>query len=205
VNALLDGLQRSAKAVLDAADELNRLDGVAGDGDMGVTMSIAAKSVTTLLPDLSGQSTADVLRACGAQIARDAPSTSGTLVAVGLLSAARAAGDAADADASQLLRAAADGIAARGGAAAGEKTMLDALLPAADAAANANGASTPAALRAAAQAAADGADETARMAAKHGRAGWLADRSAGHPDPGARLVAIVLSAAADIDARELPE
>lgn len=202
MNALLDGLQRSAEAVLSAADELNRLDGVAGDGDMGVTMAIAATSVTSLLPELAEHSTADVLRACGAQIARDAPSTSGTLVAVGLLSAAQAVGETGDAGVSELLRAAADAIAARGGAAAGEKTILDALLPAADAAANADRNSTPDVLRAAAQAAREGADETARMAAKHGRAGWLADRSAGHPDPGARLVAIVLTAAAGIDTHE---
>jgi dihydroxyacetone kinase len=76
--------------------------------------------------------------------------------------------------------------------------MLDALRPAADALAGAaaNDADIPAAVAAAASAADQGARATASMAAKVGRAGWLADRAAGHEDAGARLVALAFAAAA---------
>jgi dihydroxyacetone kinase-like protein len=76
--------------------------------------------------------------------------------------------------------------------------MLDALAPAAEAAATATAldASVPAALRAAAAAADEGAAATAAMRATTGRAGWLAERSQGSEDAGARLVALALASAA---------
>jgi phosphoenolpyruvate---glycerone phosphotransferase subunit DhaL len=195
---LIAALRAGAERVTESADELNRLDGAAGDGDLGVTMTIAASSVLALLPELEGRDVAEILRACGAQIARDAPSTSGTLVATGLLAAGRAAAEGNDVRIEVLLDAAAQGIAARGGADAGDKTMLDALLPAAAAAADAaaRGDAPELVLRAAADAAETGAAATAEMTPRHGRAGWLAERAAGSVDAGARLVALVLAAAA---------
>jgi dihydroxyacetone kinase-like protein len=199
MNLLLTALRSAAESVTRSADELNRLDATAGDGDLGVTMTAAAGSVMSVLTELEGKPVADVLRACGAKIATDAPSTSGTLVATGLLAAGRASADDPNARIDALLRAAASAIAARGGAQPGEKTMLDALVPAASAAEAAVGRGQPAqdALRAAAAAAVAGADATAGMAARHGRAGWLAERSAGSEDAGARLIAIALSGACD--------
>src|SRR6185295_93973 len=96
----------------------------------------------------------------------------------------------------RLLDAAREGIAQRGGAAPGAKTMLNALGPAAEAAAAAAGErlSLEDAFDRAAVAADAGARATVSMQPRHGRAGWLPERSAGHEDPGARLVAIVLSA-----------
>ena len=193
----VDAVEAAAVKARDAADELNRLDGAAGDGDMGVTMSIAAASVIDLVPELRTCEIADALRRVGARIARDAPSTSGTLVATALLGAAREATDGTLA-VGALLSAASDAVAARGESAPGDKTMLDALAPAAAAATTLEGAGGPAdaALLAAAEAADRGARATVAMTPKHGRAGWLAERSAGFEDPGARLVAIVLGAAA---------
>jgi phosphoenolpyruvate---glycerone phosphotransferase subunit DhaL len=200
VSRLAAALQTTADAVLASADDLNALDAKAGDGDLGVTMSTAARVVIALLPEADGQPAADVLRTCGAAIAREAPSTCGTLVATGLLRASKAVGgDAADAGTvARALEAAREGIATRGNAEPGSKTMLDALAPAAEAAADSagRGLDVHAALHAAAAAADDGAKATVSMVPRHGRAGWLADRSAGHEDAGARLVAILLSAAA---------
>lgn len=198
---VLDGV---AGEVIAAAGELNRLDGVAGDGDLGVTMTAAAQALQALLPELVGQDLPATLRRCGAELARKVPSTSGTLVATGFLRAARAAADAqgraqagaqsqgapaSEADqvalVAQLLAAAQQGIQERGKAAPGDKTMLDALAPAV------------AALQAVAgNGAAAGAVATKTMRAKVGRAGWLADRSAGHVDAGAHLVALAFAAAA---------
>jgi len=191
-----------ANAVRARADDLNRLDGQAGDGDLGVTMATAASIVVELLPSLEGKPMADVFNACGAAIARGAPSTSGTLVATGFLRAARAARELDTRGevptVAVLLDAARAGIAERGKAQAGSKTMLDALIPAVDAAGSAERAQRDIAgiLRDSADAADAGAKATAAMTPVHGRAGWLAERSAGHEDAGARLVAIALDAAA---------
>jgi dihydroxyacetone kinase-like protein len=209
MSGLTAALQAAATAAVDHADELNRLDGNAGDGDLGVTMATGARAVLAVLAGLESASPVETLRTCGATLAREAPSTSGTLVATGLLRAARAGGEGWEDDAgtlARLLAAARDGIAERGKASPGEKTMLDALGPAVDAASAAasEGESLAAALSVAATAAADGATATAAMVPRHGRAGWLAERSAGHEDAGARLVAILLTAAAASAASEVP-
>lgn len=201
MSILTRALASVAEDVRVSADELNRLDGFAGDGDFGVTMSIAAEAVIDLLPSLDEQPLADVFKACGAALARKAPSSGGTLVASGLLRASRAATDRHGANAERaavLLEAARAGITERGKAVPGSKTMLDALAPAAEAAAEAasRGAGLPEVLRRAAEAADAGARATVSMRPRHGRAGWLAERSMGHEDAGARLVAIVLGSAA---------
>lgn len=198
-------LRAVAEGVRAERDALNRLDGQAGDGDLGVTMGTAAQLVLELLPGVEAKTPAEILKACGLSLARGAPSTAGTLVATGLLRAGkaaevRAAGDAATLAA--LLDAARAGIAERGKAEAGSKTMLDALIPAcaAASAAAAGGESLQQALERAATAADAGARATVDMRPLHGRAGWLVERSAGHEDAGARLVAIALRLAADATA-----
>ena len=192
-----------AAEVAAAADELNRLDGVAGDGDLGVTMTQAATALQALLPELEGQDLAAQLRRCGSELARKAPSTSGTLLATGFLRAARAAGEpdsGAPGDTARLARllaAAQTGIQERGKAAPGDRTMLDALAPAVAALQAGAEAGAPLApsLAGAARAAAEGAEATRTMRAKVGRAGWLAERAAGNVDAGAALVALILAAA----------
>jgi dihydroxyacetone kinase len=180
-------------------DELNRLDGVAGDGDLGLTVSAACAALLEVAPSLQSLPEAESIRKCGLEIARKAPSTGGTLIAFALMGAAKAEvapGTAAVSRAAAYLDAAAATIAIRGQVALGDRTMLDALRPAADAliAAAASNASVADAVRAAASAADGGAASTLSMAAKVGRAGWLADRAAGHEDAGARLIALVFDA-----------
>ena len=121
----------------DSADELNRLDAVAGDGDLGLTVSAAGDAVNALLPGLEGMGLSDVLNSCGVAISKEAPSTSGTLLATGLMGAARAASQSSSsgaAELAELLDASQAAIAKRGKAELGWKTMLDALVPAAQAA-----------------------------------------------------------------------
>jgi dihydroxyacetone kinase-like protein len=202
LTALLSVMRDVAETVRASADDLNRLDGQAGDGDLGVTMSTAASIVIGLLPSLEGKPLAEIFTTCGTALARGAPSTSGTLVATGFLRAAKAARETADrtdaATFAALLDAARSGIAERGKAEAGSKTMLDALIPAVEAStsAAAEGATLAVTIKRAADAAETGARATAAMRPRHGRAGWLAERSAGHEDAGARLVALTLAAAA---------
>jgi dihydroxyacetone kinase len=190
-----------ATDLLEARDELNRLDGVAGDGDLGLTVTNASRALLELAPTLIELSEADAIRRCGTEIARRAPSTGGTLIAFALMAAAKAEVDPASPIAERAagyLEAAAASIAQRGQVSPGDRTMLDALAPAAAAVrrvAEAGGDAQTAA-REAAAAADQGAAATASMAAKVGRAGWLADRAAGNEDAGARLVAMAFAAAA---------
>jgi dihydroxyacetone kinase len=194
-------LEAIAGALRDARDLLNRLDGVAGDGDLGLTAQRAADALDEVAPTLAGLEPPAAAKAIGMALARRAPSTGGTLIAFACLAAAKSE-PRPDAPATttlaDLLAAARDEVAARGKVAPGERTMLDALSPAADAVRAASDAGLPldAALEDAAKAADAGAAATTEMAATTGRAGWLADRARGHEDAGARLVAIVFGAAA---------
>ena len=190
-----------ATELLEARDELNRLDGVAGDGDLGLTVTNACRALIELTPSLAELSEADAIRRCGTEMARKAPSTGGTLIAFALMAAAKAPvdpGSSAVVRAAGYLDAAAASIAQRGQVAPGDRTMLDALMPAAEAARRSTdaGADAETLAREAAAAADAGAKATSTMAAKVGRAGWLADRAAGHEDAGARLVAMAFTAAA---------
>ena len=98
------------------------------------------------------------------------------------------------------LEAAVTGVQARGKAEAGDKTMLDALIPARDAfaAAVADGAELPAALRRSADAGEQGMKATIPLVARKGRASYLGERSAGHQDPGATSTYLLLKTAADV-------
>src|SRR5262245_49242185 len=100
-----------ATELLEARDELNRLDGVAGDGDLGLTVTNASRALIELAPGLAELSEADAVRRCGTEIARKAPSTGGTLIAFALMAAAKAT-IAADAPATQRIAAYLDAAAA---------------------------------------------------------------------------------------------
>src|SRR5262249_10221739 len=161
--------------LIEAAPMLNELDAYAGDGDLGITMSNAARAVVEILPAMEGKSPEETLRSCGTVIAQRAPSTAGTLVASGFLRAARAASESNSADAKALFRAldaARAGIAERGKAEPGSKTMLDAIAPAVHAvsACDAELMSLRACLDAAASAAEAGALATVDMRPRYGRA-----------------------------------
>ena len=198
---LISSLSAAADAVGGSATELNRLDGYAGDGDLGITMSQAAEALREVLPAGEEQSVAQLLSSCGAAIARKAPSTSGTLVATGFLRAAKVLAEPPDNAVEALVRAftaATEGIQARGKAAIGDRTMVDGL----DAITNslglslASGLSTGEALAQAARAASAAAEATAAMEPKAGRASWVPERAKGHPDAGCEMLAIALEAVA---------
>jgi dihydroxyacetone kinase len=183
-------------------DELNRLDAAAGDGDLGNTVEIAARAVRAAVDASDDSDPAALLRRCGTDVATAAPSTTGTLTARAMLGAARAIGTAGSESPVRLVylgfAAALAAIQAAGNAAPGDKTMIDALVPAVAALhehAKA-GAPLPEALSAAAAAARLGAEQTKSMTAKAGRARWLAERSQGAEDAGARFIALVLESAA---------
>src|SRR5207253_4992237 len=118
-----------AAALRAARDELNRLDGVAGDGDLGLTAGRAADALEELAPTLPADDSPAAARAIGMALARRAPSTLGTLLAFACLAAGKVEvtdGTTGADTAARLLGAARDEIARRGKVAPGDRTILDA-------------------------------------------------------------------------------
>lgn len=203
---LLEAALRAAAAALRTAEpRLTELDRAVGDGDLGISLMRGAAAMERDLPSYDLSDPAATLRALSATLRRALGGTSGPLYAVFLLRAAAALEQArsARAGADQAWAAAFEagwrGISELGDARPGDRTMLDALVPAADAfrQAVAQGNDAAMALRAAAAAAAAGAAATATMLPRRGRSSYLASRVGGHPDPGAEAVAIWLAAIRD--------
>ena len=195
------GMMRSgAVAIFAARDQLCVLDGAIGDGDHGITMEIGWKAVLDALdatdPDLPISETCDriaetFLSAVGA--------SAGPLNASAFKTAGQAISDRWNLDAISLawwFDGLAQGIATRGHTNLGEKTMLDAWRPAADAALKhaKKGSSVAACLSAASKAARDGSKATAQMRSAKGRSKKLGARVLGHIDPGAASAAILIAA-----------
>jgi dihydroxyacetone kinase-like protein len=125
---------------------------------------------------------------------------SGPLYGTAFLRAATTVGDAGQLDAGAVgaaLAAALGGVQARGKAVPGDKTIVDALVPAVEAAESARGNSVAEVLQAAAAAAQDAVATTIPLVARKGRASYLGERSAGHADPGATSTAVILRALAE--------
>jgi dihydroxyacetone kinase-like protein len=182
--ALLDAaLERLAQS----RDELRQLDAALGDGDLGITVEKGCAAVRAKLAELDDPSPVEVLRGAGGAFATANPSTFAALTGGGLLAAAKAVADTDDVTrdaALTIARAVADSITTRGKAQLGDKTVLDALVPSLEALERADG-DDRAALAAMVEAARAGVTETASLESRRGRASWLQERSAGHPDPGA--------------------
>jgi len=191
----LRGAVLAAAAALEAAEaRLTELDAAAGDGDLGLSMARGAAALRAL-PEGAFRDAPTALAAMGQALRRALGGSSGPFYATALLRAARCLpAQPAAADWIAAWQAAVAAIAELGGARAGDRTMLDALLPAAAAFARAGGDAR--ALAAAAAAAEDGAAATAGMSPKLGRASYLGDRVLGVPDAGASAVAIWLRALA---------
>jgi dihydroxyacetone kinase-like protein len=195
--------RESAAAISQARDELVELDRQIGDGDHGENLNrgfqavVAKIDATEVQPEL----VSDVLKTVATTLMSSVGGASGPLYGTAFLRAAKVSGlPTLDAQAVvALLEGALEGITARGKAAPGEKTMVDAWGPAVDAAvAAADAGSTPVeVLQAAAQAASVGAKETSALVATKGRASYLGERSIGHADPGAASSALILQAAVD--------
>ena len=187
-----------AASAAEHADELTRLDSAIGDADHGANMARGTAAVVAKL-DASG-SPAVLLKQVGMTLVSTVGGASGPLYGTFFLRMATAAGDAAELDAAAFgaaLRAGVAGVVARGKAEPGDKTMLDALVPAVDAYdAALDGGGLAAALRAAVDAGAAGRDATVPLQARKGRASYLGERSVGHQDPGATSAVLLLEAAA---------
>jgi len=184
---LHSALARWCDALAAAAPELNALDGQLGDGDLGATLSKCAANVRELLATPPGSLEA-LLKASAQACARASGSSFGTLLAVGFLQAARTVGqrEALDRDAlAEVLSAVVQGLSQRGGAALGDKTMLDSLAEIAGALRACDPDADAPTLRDAARQATEQALEAFRQQPNRiGRARMFAERSVGLDDPG---------------------
>jgi dihydroxyacetone kinase phosphoprotein-dependent L subunit len=219
---LVRWLTLAGARVAAARERLTDLDAAIGDGDHGINLDRGFRELVRLLEaGLPGgivagsEVSAVVLEAAGRALIGTVGGASGALYGRGFQRAGAALlgprgaaspldGRSAEERAVIAFGAAVDAIVALGRATTGEKTMLDALVPAhaAFAAAVARGATLGLAARHAAEAAEVGAEATFPLIATKGRASYLGERSIGHLDPGAVSSAILLRALADAAAAE---
>lgn len=188
-----------AGVVAEHRDELVQLDRAIGDGDHGENLKRGFTAVVSKLDESTPDTPAGVLKLVAATLISKVGGAAGPLYGTAFLRAATAVAQATELDAGSVavaLRAALDGVVARGKAAIGDKTMVDALEPAV-LAAEVAGSEVADVLEAAATAAATGAESTVPLVARKGRASYLGERSAGHLDPGARSTALLLRSLAD--------
>ena len=194
-------LVRCARTIERHRAGLTRLDRALGDGDHGDNLSHGFRAVLDELAaagPVDGRSAGAILRAAGHSLVAAVGGASGPLYGTAFLEAGFACGDdIVDADAiERMLDAAAAGLARRGRCAAGDKTIFDALSPAAEAyrTRRVAGAAMEDALAAAIHAAHRGMIATIPMVARRGLALRLGERSIGHLDPGAVSCFLLLRA-----------
>lgn len=204
VPADMEAMRRITLAVMSAMSaaeaELTDLDARAGDGDLGASLARGAEAVRAL-PTGAWIDPPTALRSMAEALRRAIGGSSGPFYATGLMRAARELSTgASDAPAiATAFEAACDAIAELGGAQEGDRTMLDALRPAARALSTslAAGESLPTAFAKAEEAARKGAEVSAQMLPRLGRASYLGERALGIPDAGAIAVSIWLRAIAE--------
>ena len=177
-------------------EALIALDGKVGDSDLGLTMSKAFSAAREKVHELEKPDLSDLMKQAGAAISKAAPSTMGTLMATGFLRGGKALADAKVLDVSGLAlfwRAYADGVAQRGKAQLGDKTVLDVLEPIAQAfeAQVISETELEAAGKIAAKAAADGLENTKKMVAQHGKAAAFQQKTVGLQDAGGTVASIL--------------
>jgi len=187
-------------AVRAERDHLVQLDAAIGDADHGINMARGFEAVVQALGGDAGSPPGKLLILAGRTLVSTVGGASGPLWGSALRSGGRTLGDQASFDGAQLVEVLAAALASvkdLGTAALGDKTMVDALEPAAEAAAAASGDSLATLLSAASEAARRGVEETKGMVARTGKARSLGERSLGHPDPGALSASLILGAMAE--------
>ena len=182
----------AAASVEREAERLTALDSPIGDADHGSNLHRGFAAVVAVLEKDAPDTPGAVLVLAGRQLISTVGGASGPLYGTLLRRTGKALGDAVEVSEGQLaeaLRAGVDAVMTLGGAAPGDKTMIDALVPAV--------AALGESFAAARSAAEEGALATTPLQARKGRASYLGERSIGHQDPGATSAALLIAALAD--------
>ena len=179
-----------AVAMIEHADELTSLDQAIGDGDHGLNMKRGFEAVLATLPALADKSPPEMLKAIGMTLVMKVGGASGPLVGTFFMELGKALPEEPTrADLVAATDRAIDAVKARGRSEAGQKTLLDVLVPVQVIFA-AGGDATAIAAEAA-----EAAERTTPMLATRGRASFLGERSIGHMDPGSRSASLLIGAA----------
>lgn len=184
----------TAASVDREAERLTALDSPIGDADHGSNLRRGFRAVTAMLEKEAPDTPGAVLTLAGRQLISTVGGASGPLYGTLLRRTGKALGEDAEVSEGQFaeaLRAGVDAVMALGGAAPGDKTMIDSLVPAVDALGDG--------FIAARAAAEEGALATTPLQARKGRASYLGERSIGHQDPGATSSALLIGALAEAD------
>jgi dihydroxyacetone kinase-like protein len=194
-------MKTMATTILDNTEHFSQLDAVVGDGDFGYSLRSGFEVVAADYDTFDHASVGSVLKKVGLTISGKVGGSSGPIWGTAFLRAGVAAGDKTELEPGDLiamLRAAVEGIQARGGASVGEKTLLDALVPAIDSLEASfvepitdNGV---AAVQRAADVAVTAAENTKGMLAMRGRAAYTGERSRDSVDAGAVAIGVILQA-----------
>jgi phosphoenolpyruvate---glycerone phosphotransferase subunit DhaL len=199
--SLVQWVREFAQAIGANKQRLTDLDAAIGDADHGINMDRGMTAVLAALDAAPPADPAALFKQVGMTLVSSVGGASGPLYGTFFLRMGGSLANVENLDGAGLakaLRAGIDGVVARGKAEAGDKTMFDALAPAADALDEALAAGTGLgeALADAASAAETGRDATTEMLARKGRASYLGQRSVGHQDPGATSAALLIAALA---------
>ena len=182
-----------AEAVIQHADELTSLDQAIGDGDHGLNMERGFEAVLATLPGLADKSLPEMLKSIGMTLVMKVGGASGPLVGTFFMELGKALPEQPTrAEFVAATDMAINAVKARGRSEAGQKTLLDVLVPVQAVLAAGGDA------RAIALEAVQAADRTTPMLAIRGRASFLGERSIGHMDPGSRSVSLLIGAAAKV-------
>jgi dihydroxyacetone kinase len=193
-------IQAACQALIEAEEELTEMDRTTGDGDLGASMRRAAMAVQSGMDSYPLNNVSATLKALGHLLRREMGGSSGPLYGVlflrcgNVLENSRARGLARWAEAVDQ---GCQAISELGGAKPGDRTMLDALDPFVKSLKDARGEPSHEILLSAVEAAERGAEATAQMKPQLGRSSYLRDRVLGHPDPGAKAIAVWLRAASE--------
>ncbi|EPR13025.1 hypothetical protein L323_06790 [Ruminiclostridium papyrosolvens C7] len=174
------------------------LDSVAGDGDFGMSVAKGFKQLKQDWNEVPQENIGAFLKGCGMIITEYCGGASGPIWGSAFRSAAKYAADKTELDLpglADLMQSAVDGIQKRGGAKLGDKTLLDALIPATEAlkAGADKGEEMLSAMKAAAEAAVAGGEKTKTMVATKGRASYVGERSVNYPDAGAVAIGVIFT------------
>jgi dihydroxyacetone kinase-like protein len=190
---------KAADALNANSDYLTTLDQEVGDGDLGITAKKIAAALTAYIEqDISDNDTGKFIMAAGIKINSTAPSTLGSLIAIALMKAGKVVKGESEFDTKQLaemINTAVSEMMEKGKAKLGDKTIIDALHPAAEAFQDAveRNESLSDATKAMAAAALAGMDHVTPLKSQIGRAGWVGDRTIGKIDPGCALAVVVIN------------
>ena len=196
---LIKLLKEISNIMAENKDKLIEMDGIVGDGDLGLTMSDGFKAAYDAVSDGAIADAGKLLFAAGKAMANKVPSTMGSLMATGLKQAGKdlkGKETLEDADVVQIFASYEAGVAKLGGAKVGDKTFLDGLHPAVESlqASLAAGESLADMAGKAADAAEEGFKATTTMLAVHGRAATRGEASRSLEDPGAKVASLIMQA-----------